>query len=63
MRPLSKPCLLLLQDLTRFFGFALVLQLIMFALARGIKGKQHDTTAELVQSVVDVFVAAWPIGE
>ena len=54
---------MLAQDMTRFFGVALVLNLIIFGVTVAAKGKLAQPSAtDIVQRILNTIVAAVPIG-
>ncbi len=52
-----------MQDMCRFFGFSLVLQVLLFVI--GLSGGWHhaQSRTELVQRALDTVIAAIPVGK
>ena len=51
-----------MQDMCRFFGFSLLLQVLLFMV--GLSGGWHhaQTTTELVQRALETVIVAIPVG-
>jgi len=52
-----------MQDMCRFFGFSLLLQVLLFVV--GLSGGWHhaQSTTEVVQRALDTVIAAIPVGK
>jgi len=52
-----------MQDMCRFFGFSLLVQVLLFVVGLSEGWRHAQSTTELVQRALDTVIAAIPVGK